>query len=105
MSKSLVATFGTPRANAEEPDTVMFNMPMPITIAGFWYGGNRPVVRPMKSEQAYGHPGAGGSIGWVDPDLNLAVAICHNRMYVPQGVDDDPILKIADAVRLALGIT
>jgi CubicO group peptidase (beta-lactamase class C family) len=102
LSKDLVATFNIPRANAEEPDTVMFDMPMPITIAGYWYGGDRPVVRPMKNPRAFGHPGAGGSIGWADPDLNLAVAICHNRMFVPQSAADDPILLIANAVRAAL---
>jgi len=104
LSKDLVATFNVPRANAEEPDTVMFDMPMPITVAGFWYGGDRPVVRPMKNPRAFGHPGAGGSIGWADPDLNLAVAICHNRMFVPQTAQDDPILLIANAVRAALGL-
>jgi CubicO group peptidase (beta-lactamase class C family) len=104
LSRELVATFNTPRANAEEPDTVMFNMPMPITIAGFWYGGDRPVVRPIKNPRAFCHPGAGGSIGWADPEVNLAVAICHNRMFVPQSAADDPILLIADAVREALGL-
>jgi CubicO group peptidase (beta-lactamase class C family) len=104
LSRELVATFNTPRANAEEPDTVMFNMPMPITIAGFWYGGDRPVVRPIKNPRAFCHPGAGGSIGWADPEVNLAVAICHNRMFVPQSAADDPILLIADAVRAALGL-
>ena len=49
LPQDLVATFNTPRANAEEPDTVMFDMPMPITIGGFWYGGDRPVVRPMRA--------------------------------------------------------
>jgi CubicO group peptidase (beta-lactamase class C family) len=104
LSRELVATFNTPRTNAEEPDTVMFNMPMPITIAGFWYGGDRPVVRPIKNPRAFCHPGAGGSIGWADPEVNLAVAICHNRMFVPQSAADDPILLIADAVREALGL-
>jgi CubicO group peptidase (beta-lactamase class C family) len=105
LSKELVATFNTPRANTEEPDTVMFNMPMPITIAGFWYGGDRPVVRPIRNPRAFCHPGAGGSIGWADPEVNLAVAICHNRMFVPQSATDDPILVIADAVRAALGLS
>jgi CubicO group peptidase (beta-lactamase class C family) len=77
---------------------------MPITIAGFWYGGDRPVVRPIRNPRAFCHPGAGGSIGWADPEVNLAVAICHNRMFVPQSAADDPILLIADAVREALGL-
>jgi len=38
------------------------------------------------------------------PMWNLAVAICHNRMFVPQTVAEDPILPIANAVRQALGL-
>jgi hypothetical protein len=36
--------------------------------------------------------------------VNLAVAICHNRMFVPQTAAEDPILPIANAVREALGL-
>jgi CubicO group peptidase (beta-lactamase class C family) len=106
LSKERVASFSIHRANAEEPDPVMFNMPMPITLGGYWYGGGRDaaVVRSMGSPRAFGHPGVGGSIGWADPDLNLAVALCHNRMFVPQSPEEDPIFLIALAVREALGL-
>jgi hypothetical protein len=50
------------------------------------------------------HPGQGGSIGWGDPDLNLAVAICHNRLFNPTTTDEDAMLVVANAVREALGL-
>jgi CubicO group peptidase (beta-lactamase class C family) len=49
-------------------------------------------------------PGAGGSIGWADPETKLAVAICHNRMYRARSCADDPIVPIANAVRASLGL-
>ena len=104
LSRQLVATLNTPRANSEEPDPVMFGFPIPITIGGFWFGGEHPPVCSAKSQRALCHPGQGGSIGWADPDAELAVAICHNRLFNPTTRDEDAILTIADAVRDALGL-
>ena len=104
LSRELVATLNTPRANSEEPDPVMFGFPIPITIGGFWFGGEHPPVCSAKSQRALCHPGQGGSIGWADPDAELAVAICHNRLFNPTTRDEDAILTIADAVRDALGL-
>ena len=56
----------------------------------------------MKNSRAIWHPGAGGSIGWADPDARLAVSICHNRMFNTRNPADDPILTICDAIRAAL---
>jgi CubicO group peptidase (beta-lactamase class C family) len=102
MSRELVATLNTPRANSEEPDPVMFGFPIPITVGGFWFGGDHPPVCSAKNPRALCHPGQGGSIGWADPDTQLAVAICHNRLFNPTTRDEDAILTIADAVRGAL---
>ena len=44
-----------------------------------------------------GHPGAGGSIAWADPDKRLAVAICHNRMFLPPNAAQDPIRQAVTA--------
>jgi CubicO group peptidase (beta-lactamase class C family) len=102
LSRELVATLNTPRPNSDEPDPVMFGFPIPITIGGFWFGGEHPPVSSAKHARAICHPGQGGSIGWADPDAQLAVAICHNRLFNPASRDEDAILKIADALRAAL---
>jgi CubicO group peptidase (beta-lactamase class C family) len=104
LSRKLVQTFNTPRAHSDEPDQVMFNIPLPISIGGFWLGGpNTPVCSP-KSSRAICHPGQGGSIGWADPDTGLAVAICHNRLFNASTPAEDPLLPVAEAVRAGLGL-
>ncbi|MGF6640477.1 serine hydrolase domain-containing protein [Paraburkholderia sp. MM6662-R1] len=104
LSKELVATLNTPRANSEEPDPVMFGFPIPITIGGFWFGGNHPPVTAARSPRALCHPGQGNSIGWADPDTGLAVAICHNKLFNPATPEEDPLLPIAAAIRDALDL-
>ena len=104
LSKSLVDTLNTPRAHSDEPDPVMFGFPIPITVGGYWFGGEHPPVCSAKSPRALCHPGQGGSIGWADPDNQLAVAICHNRLFNAATREEDAILTIADAVRAALGL-
>jgi CubicO group peptidase (beta-lactamase class C family) len=104
LSKELAATLNTPRANSGEPDPVMFGFPLPITIGGFWFGGEHPPVCSAKTPRAICHPGQGGSIGWADPDTQLAVAICHNRLFNASTREEDAMLPIADALRGALGL-
>ncbi|BAI74815.1 beta-lactamase (plasmid) [Azospirillum sp. B510] len=104
LSAERTATLNIPRANSDEPDPVMFNIPLPISIGGFWLGGEHPPVASAHSPRALCHPGQGGSIGWADPDSRLAVAICHNRMFNAHSRESDPILPIADAVRDAVGL-
>jgi CubicO group peptidase (beta-lactamase class C family) len=104
LSKELAATLNTPRTRSEEPDPVMFGFPIPITIGGYWFGGEHPPVCSARSPRAICHPGQGGSIGWADPDTQLAVAICHNRLFNPTTGEEDAILTIADAVYDALGL-
>lgn len=99
LSRERVAAFSSLRDNGDEPDPVMFGIPIPISIGGYWLGGHR-----VSSPRAIWHPGAGGSIGWADPDQNLAVAICHNRMFNARDPKDDPILPISHAVVAALGL-
>jgi CubicO group peptidase (beta-lactamase class C family) len=104
LAKELAATLNTPRPRSDEPDPVMFGFPIPITIGGFWFGGEHPPVCSVKNPRAICHPGQGGSIGWADPDNELAVAICHNRLFNPTTREEDAILPIADALREALGL-
>jgi CubicO group peptidase (beta-lactamase class C family) len=74
---------------------------------GYWLGGE-----PLNSNSAIfgsnpgalGHPGAGGSIGWADPDTGLAAAILKNRMLAPATPADNPLVAIAAAIRKACGL-
>jgi CubicO group peptidase (beta-lactamase class C family) len=102
LSPELVATFNQPRANIGEEDPVMFGRALPISVAGYWLGGDQTPVCAARSSRAICHPGAGNSIAWADFDTRLAVAICHNRMYQPASRADDPLMPIADALRDAL---
>jgi CubicO group peptidase (beta-lactamase class C family) len=104
LSEKLVQTFNIPRSNAEEVDPVMFGFPVPISIAGYWLGGNYPPVTCAKTPSAICHPGAGNSMAWADMDTGLAVSICHNRMFNPSSIEQDPMAQIADAVRQGLGL-
>ena len=100
LSADRVRTFSSIRDNGDEPDPVMFGTPIPISVGGYWLGGHR-----VTSDRAIWHPGAGGSIGWADPDNQLAVAICHNRMFNAYVPEDDPILPITRAIADSLGIS
>ena len=104
LSAGIVKTLGIPRSNSEELDQVMFNIPLPISLGGFWLGGSYPPVCSVKNPRAICHPGQGGSIGWADFDANLAVAICHNRLFNANSTEEDAILVVANAVREALGL-
>jgi CubicO group peptidase (beta-lactamase class C family) len=104
LSRDLVETLYQPRKHSDELDAVMFNIALPITLGGYWLGGSYPPICSAKSPRAICHPGQGGSIGWADPDENLAVAICHNRLFNPSRVEEDAIYTIATAVRAALGM-
>jgi CubicO group peptidase (beta-lactamase class C family) len=102
LSRARVATLNEPRVNAAEPDPVMFGIPIPISIGGYWLGGPNTPVCSAASPRALCHPGQGGSIGWADPDTHVAVAICHNKLFNASSPAEDPILPIANAVRAAL---
>ena len=100
LPESLVRTFSIPRPDADQPDDV-HGVPLRIG-AGFWVGGN---LEPAnlgriigRNPRAIGHPGAGCSIAWADPDKRLAVSISHNRMFLPPCLAQDPIREaITDA--------
>jgi CubicO group peptidase (beta-lactamase class C family) len=72
---------------------------------GFAFGGETNGVHgPMGPRStALGHGGAGGSTGFADPDVGLAVAVTINKMAFTmpgQGVADE----ICDLIRMELGI-
>lgn len=72
---------------------------------GVWLGrnddSNSRVIGPNPG--AFGHPGAGGAIGWCDPDAGLACAITKNRMLAPASPEENPLLAIAEAIREEFG--
>lgn len=77
---------------------------------GFFLGGLGPdldgnlVHGPMgPRENAFGHPGAGGPIGFADPELGLGVGVTLNKMAYPNP-GEGVTLEICDLIRsLAAG--
>jgi CubicO group peptidase (beta-lactamase class C family) len=72
---------------------------------GFFLGGLGPdlegnlVHGPMgPNPDAFGHPGAGGSVGFADPDLGLGMAVTINKMAYPNP-GEGTTLAICDLVR------
>ena len=62
--------------------------------------GKRGPMGPRST--AFGHPGAGGPIGFADPEVGLAVAVLSNRM---RGVGEpDATMEISDLIRAELGV-
>lgn len=99
LSEERVRGFTAMRDNGDEPDPVMFGVPIPLSTGGYWLGGHR-----VTGPKVLWHPGAGGSLGWADLDQRLAVAVCHNRMFNARDVESDPVLPITRAVVAALGL-
>ena len=56
------------------------------------------------SEAAFGHPGAGGSIGFADPEARLSFGYTMNRMGPGIGLNERG-QSLVDAVYLSLGYT
>ena len=103
LSANRVESFGTLRLHHDAPDPVFFGMVVPIAWSGFWLGGaESPPSSAPRNMRALCHPGMGGSIGWADPDLKLAVAICHNRMFDAADIAQDNRTIIGDVIRGAL---
>src|SRR3546814_11262716 len=74
-------------------------------LGGYWmHSASTPLTCPAKGPRTICVPGAGGSLGWADPDAKLAVAFCHNRMIRPKSCEDHPLTAIADVLRDALGL-
>jgi CubicO group peptidase (beta-lactamase class C family) len=105
LSEAQIASFSRPRPNPGEIDQVLARV-VNLGIGGFHLGGESPPAPPVigRNPHTISHPGAGGSIGWADPDARLAVAICHNRMFDVQTPEGNPLQPIGEAVRKALGV-
>ena len=102
LSKDRVRTFNVPRPPSDYDP--VHGVPHHGTIGGFHFAGSPGMGAMGNNPHAFGHNGAGGSLGWADPDHRVAVAIHHNRM-VPHGPpEESPLTSIGGAVREALGI-
>jgi CubicO group peptidase (beta-lactamase class C family) len=105
LSQERLRSFSVPRARGDEFDPVVWRV-LNLGVGGFHLGGESPPAPPVvgRNPHIICHPGAGGSIGWADPDARLAVAICHNRMFDAPTPEGNPFVPIGDAVRKALGV-
>jgi len=105
LSEERVRSFSVPRAKRDEFDPVVWRV-LNLGMGGFHLGGESPPAPPVvgRNPHTICHPGAGGSIGWADPDARLAVAMCHNRMFDAPTPAGNPFVPIGNAVREALGV-
>lgn len=72
---------------------------------GFFLGGPiEGVIGPMGSRKtAFGHGGAGGSIAFADPEVNLSIAVTLNKMeFAAPGTGR--ALEICNLIRVELGV-
>ncbi|MDX1649462.1 MAG: serine hydrolase domain-containing protein [Myxococcota bacterium] len=90
------------RARTEEsagPDAVL-QMPTRIGL-GFMLPQARREARFGPGEGAFGHPGAGGSVGFADPERRVGFGYVMNRMG-PRILLDDRPLALVDAAFASL---
>jgi CubicO group peptidase (beta-lactamase class C family) len=66
------------------PDTVILDLDLQFGL-GFFV---RSSLMAVGGEGSFGHAGAGGSLGWADPDAGLAFGYVMNRMEM--GLAGDP---------------
>ncbi|MCS5638652.1 MAG: beta-lactamase family protein [Myxococcota bacterium] len=64
---------------AEGPDAVLGGMPMRFGL-GFML--RSPIMPLSPSKRAFGHPGAGGSVGMADPDARVGFGYTPNKMQM-----------------------
>ena len=57
-----------------------------------------------ESAVSFGHPGAGGSVGYADPENRLAVGVTKTRLISPVDPMSASAVRVTKAIRIALGI-
>lgn len=76
---------------------------VPIRKAlGYFLGG--PLSPMGERASAFGHPGAGGSIGFADPRYRLAVGFTKNRLRTTLDPKEAAAYRVGQRVREVLGI-
>ena len=100
LSQTRVAGFSTLRVDGDQADTVLGYAAR--VGAGYWTGGNTNPENYCRilgeDRRLLGHPGTGGSIAWADPTHDVAVSICHNRMFNAPSEAYDSIKVVVDQV-------
>lgn len=87
----------------DTPDRVIF-MPIRKSI-GFFNGGKTMGQHGATGprESAFGHPGAGGSIAFADPEVGLSIAVTINKMMSTLQAEG-PTYEICELIRNELGV-
>jgi CubicO group peptidase (beta-lactamase class C family) len=91
------------RVMTRETDRVLM---VPISKGiGFMMGGEANGIHGPhgRRQTSFGHPGAGGSIGFADPEVGLAVGVTLNKMQSPLP-GEGTTLEICDLIRAELGV-
>jgi len=84
------------RANTEQAfgvDEVLSQMP---TRFGLGFFLTQPMIPFGPNKRSFGHPGAGGSIAFADPDARLGIAYVMNQMQMGLGGDARGFRLIAE---------
>jgi CubicO group peptidase (beta-lactamase class C family) len=92
------------RVYTDAPDRVIMGMPIRKGI-GFFMGGKTAGVHGATGprETAFGHPGAGGSIAFADPEVGLSIAVTINKMQSTLQAEG-PTYEVCELIRNELGV-
>ncbi|MBI2867413.1 MAG: beta-lactamase family protein [Chloroflexi bacterium] len=102
LSKERVQLFSVPRPPSDWDYTL--GTPHRGSITGFHLAGSLAMYPAGNGARVFGSAGAGGAVGWCDPDTHLAVGITHNRMFSASTPEANPLTPVGAAVRAALGL-
>lgn len=81
------------------PDAVLLGLPTRIGL-GFWLPSE--TIRLGPNERAFGHAGAGGSLGFADPDARIGFGYTMNQMITTLDLVDPRWPPLIDAVYRSL---
>lgn len=92
------------RCMTDGPDRVIFGIPLRKGI-GFFLGGTVQGVSDAMGSRTtvFGHPGAGGSVAFADPEVGLSIAVTVNQMHAGLTAEG-PVAEICQFIRAELGV-
>jgi CubicO group peptidase (beta-lactamase class C family) len=89
------------REQRRDIDQVL-GLPIRKGLGFFLHGENGESI--SESSNSFGHPGAGGSVGYADPEHELAVGFTKTLLNAPLDRNTGTDVQVTAAVRRALGI-